>query len=145
MQREEMVPLVRKTRRTRRRRDRDGRTHPVNVSLLLGEAEVGQTLVLDFPQEIVLEERLDPRVLVRFAVRILPPQPLQVVLVQQARREVFGAKPCFGLVSAACVCVCGGGRGAGGFVRDFLPLVLRRMGSRSAFPLHPGMKKSVRG
>ena len=103
MQREEMVPLVRKTRRTRRRRDRDGRTHPVNVSLLLGEAEVGQTLVLDFPQEIVLEERLDPCILVRLAVRILLPQSLDVLPVQQTGREVPGAGLRSGLVGAVRV------------------------------------------
>lgn len=57
----------------RDRGSHSGCTYPINISLLLRKAEVGQTLVLDFPQKIVLEEGLDPRVLVRLAVRVLLP------------------------------------------------------------------------
>jgi len=109
-------------------------TYPINISLLLCKAEMGQTLVLDFPQEIVLEERLDPCVLVRLAVRILLPQPLNVLPVQQTGREVLGAGPHSGLLGAMRV---GGERwGVGGIVCDLLSLVLRRTGSGTAFSIH---------
>lgn len=109
-------------------------THPINVSLLLGEAEMGQTLVLDLPQEIVLEERLDPCVLVRLVVGILLPQPLHALLAQQTGREVRGANSWSRFLGV--ICIGGERRRVGGIVRDFLSLGLRRTRSGAAFSIH---------
>ena len=98
---------------------------------------MGRTLVLDLPQQIVLEERLDPRVLVRLAFRILLPQPLHVLLAQQTSDKVLGAGSSSGLLGI--IRVGGGSWGAGGIVCDLLPLVLRRMGSSTAFAIHNEM------
>ena len=74
----------------------NGCTHPINIRLLLRKAEVGHALVLDFPQQIVLEKRLDSRVLERLALRVFLPQPLHILLVQQAGRKVLNAEFCSG-------------------------------------------------
>lgn len=107
----EMGPLVRKQKmdhchrpgrgeRTRKDRKRMGSnrkshnecTYPIDIRLLLRKAEMGHALVLDFPQQTVLEEGLDPCVLERLVGHVLVPQPRHVLLVQQARREVLGAE-----------------------------------------------------
>jgi hypothetical protein len=108
--------------------------YPINVRLLFRKAEMGQTLVLDLPQQIVLEERLDLGVLVRLAGRVLLPQPLHTLLGQQPSGKVLGAQVYPGLLGAVRV----GGRGwvVSGVMCDFLPFVLRRMGSRPTFPIH---------
>jgi hypothetical protein len=96
---------------------------------------MGQTLVLDSPQKIVLEEGLDPCVLERLAVRVLLSQSPHVLVGQQPGGEVLGVGACSGFRGAARV---GGGGllGGRGIMRELWTFVLRRIGSRTALSIH---------
>ena len=91
-----------------------------------------QTLVLDFLQQIVLEEGLDPRVLERLVVRVLIPQSPHVFIGQEAGREVLGAKIRSGFLGSRVRFGCR----RCGIMCDLLPLVLGRAGSGTAFSIH---------
>lgn len=89
------------------RKSHNGCTYPIDIRLLLRKAEMRQTLVLDFLQQVVSKKCLDLRVLERFVGGIFLSQSRHVLFVQQAGREVLGAEPRLGLFRAICV----GGRG----------------------------------
>lgn len=113
--------------------------YPIYICLLLRKAEVGQTLVLHLPQQIVLEERLDRCVLVWLVPRVFLPQSLHICIRQEACSEVLGTKLC------SAPCLLGAVRGVGGIMCNLLPLVLRRTGSGAALSIHDEISGSGEG
>ena len=105
--------------------------YPINICLLLSKAEMSQTLVLDFLQQLILKQRFDSRVLVRLVVRVLLPQSLHIFVGQETGSEVLGAQVCSGPLGA--IRFGGRRRMVSG---DLLPLGLRRAGSGTAFSIH---------
>ena len=127
----------------RKRKRKSGGAHPINICLLLRKAQMSQTLLLHFLQQIVSEEGLDGRVLERLVVRVLFLQSLDVFIGQEAGGEVLGAWFCSGFLGAAFrfggrrrgIMAGGGGGGGGGIMCDLLPLWLRGTGSGAAFSI----------
>jgi len=78
------------------RDDVESTTYLVDVGLLLSKVELAMTLILDLPEQIVLEEFLDDRILERPTLCIIRAQARDMCMI----KEVVGKARCWVVRSA---------------------------------------------